>query len=229
MSFTLPYPLIQVAGIKSREDAEMMISGGVNSLGFPLRLDINVEDMPETEAAKIIPDIKPPVYPVLITYLDKADEIIAFSRYLGTNIVQLHGEIDFKEIELIKSKSDQFIIKSLIVGKYDSKELKEQIEDYSKFADAFITDTYDPSTGAVGATGKVHDWSISRRIVEISEKPVILAGGLNPANVADAIRTVQPYGVDSHSGVEDENGNNDPSLVKEFVSNAIRTFKEYPT
>lgn len=90
--------------------------------------------------------------------------------------------------------------------------------------DAFITDTYDPLTGASGATGKIHNWDVSRRIVEASQRPVILAGGLNPENVRDAILYVKPAGVDVHTGVEGPDGRKDEVLVKAFVSEAESAF-----
>ena len=94
----------------------------------------------------------------------------------------------------------------------------------SGYVDAFITDTFDPVTGASGATGKTHDWEISRRIVEHSRHPVILAGGLTPENVGDAIRLVRPAGVDVHTGVEDDQGRKDRRRVEAFVTRARDAF-----
>ena len=86
--------------------------------------------------------------------------------------------------------------------------------------DGFITDTYAPETGASGATGRTHDWAVSRRLVQLSPKPVILAGGLTPANVRQAIATVGPAGVDVHTGVEDASGRKDRGKVLAFVAAA---------
>ena len=91
----------------------------------------------------------------------------------------------------------------------------------------FITDTFDPATGASGATGKTHDWTVSRKLVELSPKPVILAGGLNPSNVYEAIRIVRPAGVDVHTGVEDSSGRKSRSLIEAFVNEAARGFAEH--
>ncbi len=115
-----------------------------------------------------------------------------------------------------------FIIKSLIVGRRSEDELTDSAEKFSPFVDAFITDTYDPVSGACGATGKTHDWIVSRRLVEVSSRPVILAGGLSPENVAEAIRVVHPAGVDVHTGLEDALGKKDPQKVSAFVT-AART------
>jgi len=90
--------------------------------------------------------------------------------------------------------------------------------------DAFITDTFDPATGASGATGKTHDWTVSRRLVERSPKPVILAGGLTPGNVRNAIRKVRPAGVDVHTGVEGSDGRKRRDLVRTFVAEARAGF-----
>ena len=70
----------------------------------------------------------------------------------------------------------------------------------------------------------IHDWAISRRLVELSTRPVILAGGLTAANVGPAIAAVRPAGVDVHTGVEDKNGRKDPHLVTRFVHEARRAF-----
>lgn len=72
-----------------------------------------------------------------------------------------------------------------------------EAREFAKVADYLILDTNDPAIGGVGASGATHDWGVSRGIVEAVSVPVILAGGLRPENVADAIRVVRPWGVDS--------------------------------
>lgn len=219
--------LIQVAGIIDLEEAELLIKEGVDYLGFPLRLPVNKEDLSEDEAAKIIKHIPYPAKGVLITYLDNANEIIDFVEKLGVNVVQLHGKIS--KDELIKTKElkpDLEIIKSLVIGEYSQEELYTIVNEHSNWIDAYITDTFDPSTGASGATGKTHDWNISKSIIAISPKPVILAGGLNAENVKEAILTVKPAGVDVHTGIESKSGRKDPELLKRFVRSAKEAFKQ---
>ena len=112
----------------------------------------------------------------------------------------------------------------LVIGKTAAKALENMIRELSPFIDAFITDTFDPETGASGATGRTHDWRVSRRLVELSDRPVILAGGLTPENVRKAILEVQPAGVDSHTGVEESSGRKSREKVHKFVSEAHEGF-----
>ena len=162
---------------------------------------------------------------MLITYLDRADDILEFCRLLGTGIVQLHGDVDPDELRAIKEVEPRLsVIKSLVVGQHSMSGLLEIMSASTPYVDAYITDTFDPQTGATGATGKLHDWSISRDLVRQSQRPVILAGGLTPDNVREAIQVVRPAGVDSHTGLEDARGRKDKLKVQKFVAEATKGF-----
>jgi phosphoribosylanthranilate isomerase len=83
-------------------DAEMLQQCGIRYLGFPLRLPVYSQDLTEQEVAAIIKSLAPPVFGVLITYLDDASEIAAFCHALGARIVQLHGDIKLDEFKCLK-------------------------------------------------------------------------------------------------------------------------------
>jgi phosphoribosylanthranilate isomerase len=218
--------LIQIAGVIDAAEAEMLQQCGVRYLGFPLRLPVHREDLTESEAAMIIKGLSPPVFGVLITYLDEANEIAGFCHAMGVRIVQLHGDTDRDEVMRLKTLDPSLtVIKSLVVGMHDDKALEAMLGELSPFVDAFITDTFDPETGASGATGKTHDWQVSRRLVELSDRPVILAGGLTPENVKQGILEVRPAGVDSHTGVEDSTGRKSREKVQRFLSEAREAFR----
>jgi phosphoribosylanthranilate isomerase len=217
--------LIQIAGVIDKEEAVMLMNAGVDYLGFPLRLTVNKEDLTEDEAAEVIKIITPPHRAVLITYLNNAEEIISFCEKLNVNIVQLHGKISKEELEKTKAlRPNLEIFKSLVVAADNYSDLEKTVNILSPWVDAFITDTFDPVTGAEGATGKTHDWSISKKLVEISPKPVIIAGGLNPSNVNKAIMEIHPAGVDVHTGVEDRSGRKNLEMVNKFVQEAKEGF-----
>jgi len=216
---------IQIAGIRDQQEAEMLIAAGVDWLGFPLRLMIHKEDLLEAEAVQIIKSLRSPHEGVLITYLNKADEIVTLCHSLGTGKIQIHGEITLEQLKAVKVlDSSLFVIKSLVVRDNNQNALEDEVHSLSPNIDAFITDTYDPASGACGATGKTHDWQVSRRLVEISPRPVILAGGLRPENVARAITEVRPAAVDVHTGVEGPDGRKDLRHVRAFIEQARAAF-----
>lgn len=218
--------MIQIAGVIDAAEADMLQRCGVRYLGFPLRLPVHREDLSEKQAAAIIKSLAAPAFGVLITYLDRASEIAAFCDTLGTRIVQLHGEIERDELKRLRILDPNLtVIKSLVIGMRDDRALEAMLRELTPFVDAFITDTFDPNTGASGATGKTHDWRVSRRLVELADRPVILAGGLTPENVKRAILEVRPAGVDSHTGVEDTSGRKSREQVEKFLSEANEAFE----
>jgi phosphoribosylanthranilate isomerase len=222
-NINLPY--IQAAGIQDLKEAELLMAAGVEYLGFPVNPPVHNEALSEAQATAIISRIRPPHHSVLITYLDSAEDVIRLCQNTGVNIVQLHGDISWSSLSKIKSLApDLSLIKSLIVKPDNQNDLQGKIARFSEWVDAFITDTYDPKTDAAGATGKTHDWDISRELVVRSPRPVILAGGLNPDNVDEAIRCVRPEGVDAHTGLEDAEGKKDPDKAYRFVKAAQAAF-----
>ncbi|MFL5494293.1 MAG: phosphoribosylanthranilate isomerase [Gemmatimonadales bacterium] len=221
-------PLIQVAGIRDRAEADLVQACGVRYLGFPLRLPVNREDLTEAEAAAIIRSLRPPARGVLITYLAEADAIADFCRALGATLVQLHGDISSGELARLRQLEPGLtIIKSLVVGLHPMPALERLVMELGPLVDGFLTDTYAPESGAAGATGRTHDWALSRRLVQLSPRPVMLAGGLTPANVRPAIAVVRPAGVDVHTGVEDASGRKDRAKLMAFVAEASAAFGEY--
>lgn len=218
--------LIQVAGIADEAEAALLQACGVHWLGFPLRLPVHREDLTEAEAAAIIRRLQPPTQAVLITYLDEARAIADFCDALGARIVQLHGDVAADELRRLRGLDPRLtIVKSLVVGLHPLPVLEHMVSELSPIVDAFITDTFAPETGASGATGRTHDWAVSRRLVELSPRPVILAGGLTPANVRQAILEVRPAGVDVHTGVENTSGRKSRAKVTAFVAEARAGFR----
>jgi phosphoribosylanthranilate isomerase len=216
---------IQVAGVIDIQEARLLIDCGVPFLGFPLVLGYHQEDLTVDQAANIVAELHDRATFVLITYLDTAYEVLALCRRLGTCVVQLHGDIELPELKKLRDAAPELtIIKSLIVGKSDLAALRAQVNVTANLVDAYITDTFDPATGATGATGKVHDWKVSHDLVTLSPKPVIVAGGLTPNNVAAAIATTSAAGVDVHTGVEGPDGRKQADLVRAFVEAARRAF-----
>jgi phosphoribosylanthranilate isomerase len=208
---------VQIAGVSSVEEALELERAGADALGFTVRLPSGVHDgLTEAKARSIIAALPPFISSVAITYIDNAQEAANLSRYLGVNTIQLHGEFPAREFEMLRAAMPHLkIIRPVMVT---GEEALSDARALERRVDALILDTYDPATGRRGATGMTHDWQLSRRIVEAARVPVILAGGLTPANVAAAIRTVRPWAVDVHTGVEDSDGRRDLRKMRDFIA-----------
>lgn len=218
--------LIQVAGVHDLTEALALREAGVHAMGLPLRLPVNREDLAETEAARLVAEVErlpaPPLLPVGVTYIADGAEAAAFCRTLGLRRLQLHGPVAAAEVaRLRRMLPGLFLIKSLVVrAEGNLAELLDTMRELAPLADAFITDTHDPDTGADGATGRPHDWAVSAELARRSPRPLLLAGGLHPDNVRDAILRVRPAGVDAHTGVEGPDGRKCPHRLRRFVAEA---------
>jgi phosphoribosylanthranilate isomerase len=217
---------VQVAGVVDRAEADLLVECGVGFLGFPFRLPVHREDLTEEDAAAIVRRLPRTARAMLITYLADAKSIADLAAFLGVAGVQVHGGIERAELSRLRAIAPHLLlVKSLVVRADNEDALARDVETMSALVDGFITDTFDPATGATGATGRAHDWAVSARLVGLSTRPVILAGGLRPSNVAGAIARVRPAGVDVHTGVEGRDGRKRRDLVASFVAEARRAFR----
>jgi phosphoribosylanthranilate isomerase len=220
-------PIIQIAGVIDLAEAQMLCAAGANYLGFPLRLKDGREDQSEDEARAIIAAVGANAKSIVITYLADADEIIKFCDDLSVDGVQLHDAILPSELARIRAlRPELFIIKSLVIHGDNIGQLETLVDQLHPLVDAFITDTYDAATGRSGATGMTHDWQLSRRLVDVSPNPVILAGGLSADNVRQAILAVQPAGVDVHTGIEGSDGRKNAEIVQRFIAETRAAFAQ---
>jgi phosphoribosylanthranilate isomerase len=210
---------VQIAGVSTLEEALALERLGADALGFTVRLPTGVHDeLTEAKARSIIAALPPFISCVAITYIDNAREAADLCRALGVAAIQLHGECPAREIELLRAAAPHLrIIRAVHVTGPDAVLKARALE---RRVDAIILDTYDATTGRGGATGKTHDWTISRQIVESVRVPVILAGGLRPDNVVAAIRAVHPWAVDVHTGVEDADGTRNLAKMQAFIERA---------
>lgn len=142
------------------------------------------------------------------------------------DIVQIHKDFSIEDLEYIKDRIDIPIVKTYSISSAPSSnyvnEVQKVVEQVNNLNNKGLVDgiLLDSRTDAkVGGSGTVHDWSISKTVVDNVELPVVLAGGLNPDNVRNSVQTVSPYAVDTASGVE-TNGKKDDDKVCRFISEA---------
>lgn len=210
---------VQIAGVSTLDEALAAERAGADALGFTVRLPRGLHDgLTEEKARRIVAQLPPLVASVAITYVGTARDAIELCRYLAVTTVQLHGPFPMAEIPSLRSALPY--LKIITAVHVTGPEAIEAARKCDGAVDAVILDTYDTASGRGGATGMTHDWAISRAIVAAIRTPVILAGGLTPENVAQAIASVRPWGVDVHTGVEHADGRRDFDKIRAFVARA---------
>lgn len=223
-SDNFPYrwpPRIQIAGVSSLAEALFCREVGIDAVGFTLELPSGPHDGLTTDrAASVIRRLPAGLLPVIITYVNTARAACNLIAHTGGRAIQFHGGISEAEIRTFRELCPQVkTIGRVTVTDAESIPAAESFK--PPLWDAIILDSLDPATGKIGATGRVHDWSVSARIVRAASVPVILAGGLNPKNIREAILTVRPHGVDAHTGVEDPDGTRNFEKIRVFAVEAL--------
>lgn len=196
------------------DDARLALSCGADALGVLIGLDYPTDDEIAPDAAKaIVASLPPFVSSVLVTHRTELDWVADMGKRIGCDTLQLHGDFPLKKILALRAALPHArVIKAVHVFDSESVEAAARAAHY---CDAVLLDT--KTSERIGGTGIVHDWSISAEIVRRVDKPVILAGGLNPNNVAAAIAAVAPYAVDVNSGVENPDGSKSRAKVETFI------------
>ncbi len=210
---------IQMAGIRNVKDALMCTDCGVNIIGLLVGQTHNSDDFITKELAKEIKQALPnTVKTTLITHLEDAKEIINIAKFIGVDYIQLHSHLKESEVEKVRKALPDKKLLRLIHINSDGTLLTDISK--IKIADFYFTDSINKKTNQVGGTGLTHNLDTDKMLVETLDKPVFIAGGLNPDNVGAAVKYCNPYGVDVNSGCRAKDGSRDKAKVIAFVKNA---------
>ena len=208
---------VKICGIASEADARAAVAAGADSLGFLIGLDYPSDDaVTEVEARRLAGFVPPEVDRVLVTHRTSMDDVARLAAATGFRTIQLHGEFPPEWIPELRDR-----IPGAVVWRAVHVENGTAIDRATRLApwvDALVLDSR--TAERLGGTGCVHDWTLSAEIARTCGKPVLLAGGLTPENVADAVARVRPWAVDVNSGVENGAGRKDPKRIRRFVLGA---------
>ena len=198
---------IKICGITNLQDAEAAVSAGADALGFVL-YSKSPRCVDPVVAKRIIGQLPPFVFPVgVFVNHDQATVRNVFDE-CGLAFAQIHGDETPEFCETLGRP----VLRALRIR--DRGSLLALAEYKGRMGvRGFVVDTF--SADAYGGTGQKVDWSLAREVAKAV--PILLAGGLTPANVQEAIRQVQPYGVDVSSGVEQSPGEKDPEKIQAFI------------
>ncbi|MCM2466517.1 phosphoribosylanthranilate isomerase [Methanoculleus oceani] len=207
---------VKFCGTASLADMRCAIDAGCDAMGFIMGVTHQSSDfVTAAEAAKMIRHLPPFIEPVAVTHLQETEDLIGLVKESRCTTLQVQNAVEPSELDVIRYALPYLkIVKAVHVTDESAIETGKLYEPY---ADALILDTR--TAAKIGGTGIPHDWNISAKIVANSAIPVILAGGLRPENVREAIRKVRPYGVDVHTGVK-KDGVRNPERTLAFAREA---------
>lgn len=212
----MTYVRVKICGITREQDLLDAVNAGADAVGFVVASPLSPRNLTYERARELIKKVPVFVDSVLVTVTSDVEEILRVCNMLNPSALQIHSD-------LLDAKSLREAFPSIkLIKAFDAREIHDlgRLKSLLNCFDAFLLDSL---VGGYGGQGKVHDWENGRRLVEcLYPKPVILAGGLTPENVSDAIHKVRPYAVDVSSGVEISPGIKDRKKVFEFVKNARR-------
>ena len=195
----------------------MAIEAGASAVGLVSAMPSGPGPIPEELIAKIAATIPPGVSSFLLTCLQDATSIIDQQRRLGVNTIQICDRLTEGSYQDLRESLPGVSLVQVV--HVTGPEAVDEAIAVAPHVDAILLDSGNQSLAVkeLGGTGRTHDWTLSRKIREAIEAPLFLAGGLNPANVAAAIREVQPFGIDVCSGLR-TNGHLDREKLNQFFT-----------
>jgi phosphoribosylanthranilate isomerase len=214
---------VQIYGFTHVDDMRALAGLDIDHVGIVLDEGLGAWDSVDPATALALVAAVPPATKVVgLSLHTDPERILETVTAIDPAIVHLAraGSIESNVLADLKRRLAPARLMTTVAIRDDAAiDEARRLEEHS---DVLLLDTAHPSSGAVGATGEVHDWSVSRQVVDAVARPVILAGGLGPHNVVDAISVVRPWGVDSETRTsrDDDRRRKDLAKVQRFVAAA---------
>ncbi|HEY2038697.1 MAG TPA: phosphoribosylanthranilate isomerase [Edaphobacter sp.] len=216
---------VKICGNTSLEDAQLAVELGADALGFIFAE--SKRRITPAQAAAITSQLPKRVERAGVVYSRDADEIVAIVQEAGLSAVQLHGGMDLALVDRLHGRlgGEVSLIQTLhwVVGTDSSEKLRSELREIVA-AGTVKRVLIDSRVGAAGGgTGVSFDWKAAHSFFEeaaAKDLRIIVAGGLRPENVGEAIHQLKPWGVDVSSGVESSPGRKDPERLAAFLRNA---------
>lgn len=201
----------KLCGLTSERDLDAAVDAGTDMVGFVSDVPIETpRELAPVRAATLAARVPETVTSVLVTMPATPEAGAGLAERVEPDAIQVHG-CSPAEVDALAE-----CIAIPVIAAVDAAD--GNLHEYETVADALVLDSTD-ERGA-GGTGETHDWARAREVVAALDIPVLLAGGLTPANVAGAVETVTPFGVDVSSGVEARTGTKDHAKLRRFVERA---------
>ncbi len=209
---------VKICCISSVEEAALAVSYGADALGLVSEMPSGPGVISDEIAREIAASVPPAVASFLLTSRQNTLSIIEQQHYVRSNTLQIVDRLTHGTYQDLRDALCGIALVQ-VIHVQDEESLEEALK-VAPDVDAILLDSGNQRLAVklLGGTGRIHDWTISRRIVEQVNKPVFLAGGLKPENVRDAIEQVKPFGLDICGGVR-----TDGKLDEGKLSNLFRS------
>jgi phosphoribosylanthranilate isomerase len=215
----MPRTRIKICCIQSEAEARLAIAAGADALGLVGTMPSGPGPIADVLIAGIAARVPPPIATFLLTSETDPEAIIAHARRCRTNTLQLVDRVADAAYPRLRGSLPGIKLVQ-VIHVTDEESVPEALA-AAAHADALLLDSGQPHAAikVLGGTGRVHDWALSRRIIEAAPCPVLLAGGLRADNVSAAIASVRPFGVDVCTGVRRADDYSlDPEKLEAFVA-----------
>ena len=215
---------VKICGISNAIDAEYVNVSNADAIGFVMGGDVfPVEIEPSAQAVrKIIGTLRTSLLSVLVTHLKDHRDILDLAKYLRCGAIQISEPLCKEEVIQVRERSSGIIIiKTVPVLENFAENYLKEMEDC---CDYILLDTQ--RAGYIGGTGETNDWKLCSKLIQMSSKPVLLAGGLSQFNICEAISLTNPAGVDVSTGVSvfsdayPRKDRKDPAKIQTFIKKA---------
>ena len=204
---------VKVCGVTTREDLRAVERAGADAVGLIADVPVDTPRAVSLDDAAALVDVTPPfLTTTLVTMPDSVAAAGAAVDAVEPDVLQVHGDLPPEELRSLRES-----VPATLVAVVDAAD-PGRARAVAPAVDAVLMDSVDES--GAGGTGETHDWAATAEVAAGVDAPVVLAGGLTPGNVAEAVETVRPFAVDVASGVERTGGRKDHDAVDAFVANA---------
>ena len=206
---------VKICGLTNPADLQAAVEAGADAVGVISEVSVATpREVDRGTAAELVAAVPPFVTATLVTMPEDPESAVDLVRTVQPDALQVHGSFDADELGFIRAETGVKLIQVI-----DHTEV-DRAHELDGVVDALLVDSTDES--GAGGTGETHDWEATGELAETLTTPVILAGGLTPENVGEAVGVAAPFGVDVASGVESSGGEKDHTAVATFVRNAGR-------
>ncbi len=210
-------PAVKVCCIQDEGELRLAAAAGATFAGLVGAMPSGPGPIPDEDIARIAAAAPPGLISVLLTSRTEPDAIVAHVTATGVGAVQIVRKVPASTRRAVRAELPG--VRILQVVHVEGPSALAEARRAAEGADYLLLDSGRPSAAVaeLGGTGRTHDWSVSWRIVQESPVPVLLAGGLRPDNVGEAVAAVRPWGVDVCSGLRDGAGRLDRERVDGFM------------